>query len=259
MTHTVRNMSGDDPASGDVRRVSSLLFLTLILLVPMPARAMNKPSGPFLFTSSSTRTTDDIEIETKVRRALGKDAQLGPLNLGVHMSGGVVQLSGPVPSAELKQRAMRIAEHVQGVLAVRTKDLYISTAAQNSKRLTILIPDDRPAQTRSASPPSPPRSSSLGQQVTLLAPEMAAPPAHPPKPARLTANPRPAPPIASLAPAIERLRQREPRFQQIRAQVRDNSVCIFPGDTSSEDVMMFAQAVRRLPGVQHVIIAFASR
>lgn len=259
MTHTAWNMSGDDQASGDVRRVSALLFLTLVLLVPMPARAADKSSGPFLFTSSSARTADDIEIETKVRRALGKDAQLGPLNLGVHMSGGIVQLSGPVPSAELKQRAIRIADHVQGVLEVRAKDLYLSTAAQNSKRLTVLVQDDRPTQARSASPHSPSRVPSLGQQVTLLAPEMAAPPAHLPKPARLTANPRPAPPLISLAPAIERLRQRDPRFQQIRTQVRDNSVCIFPGDTPSEDVMTFAQAVRGLAGVQHVIIASGSR
>lgn len=259
MTRTAWNVSGDNPASEDVRRVSSLLLLPLVLLVGIPARAADDPSGPFLFTSSSTRIADDIEIETKVRRALGKDAQLGPLNLGVHVSGGIVQLFGPAPSAEIKQRAIRIAQHVQGVLEVGAKDLYISTAAQGDKRFTIQIQHDLPARTRSASPHALSRLPAADRQVTLLAPEMAAPPARMAEPARLTANPRPAPPLVSLAPAIERLRQRNSRFQQIRTEVRDNSVRIFPGDTPSEDVMMFAQAVRRLSGVQHVIIATGSR
>lgn len=258
MAHTAWNLSDVDPASDGVRRVSALLLLPLALLVVVAARAGEEPSGPFLFTSSSTRTTDDIEIETKVRRALGKDAQLGPLNLGVHLSGGIVQLSGPVPSAEVKQRAMQIAKQVPGVLEVSGKDLYISTAAQGSKRLTVFVQDDRPTQTRSASPHAPSRVPSADRQVTLLAPETVAPPARLAEPARLTANPRSPPPTVSLAPAIERLRQRDPRFQQIRTQVRGSSVCIFSGDTPNEDIMTFAQAVRRLPGVQHVIVSSGS-
>lgn len=279
MTPTGWNMSGDNPASHDVRPIASLSLLTLILFAGS-THAADKPVGPFLFTSSSTRTTNNIEVQTRVRRALGKDAQLAPLNLGVHMSGGIVKLFGPVPSAELKQRAIQIAGQVQGVLEVNARDLYLSSAAQGTKRLSVVIPDDLPTQTRAASPHSlsngtppsmrpeaplsPPPSAeqgthASGQQVTLLAPEMAAPPARLAEPARLTANPRPAPPLAPLAPAIERLRRRETRFQQIRVQVEDTTIRIFPGDTRGEDVMTFAQAIRRLPGVQHVIVASGSR
>ncbi|HTU92940.1 MAG TPA: hypothetical protein VMF69_22860 [Gemmataceae bacterium] len=83
---------------------------------------------------------------------------------------------------------------------------------------------------------------------------MTAPPARVPEAARLTANPHPAAPSVSIAAAIENLRKREARYQQIRARVQGTTVYIFPGDTASEDAMTFAQAVRRLPGVQHVIV-----
>ena len=84
-------------------------------------------------------------------------------------------------------------------------------------------------------------------------------PARVQEPARLTANPRPAAPVVSLAPAVESLRRNSPRFQQIRILVRETTVYIYPGDTSGDDVMTFAQTVRRLAGVQHVIIASGSR
>jgi hypothetical protein len=264
MTQTGWNRSGAKPTSPDVRLIVSLSLLALMRFAA--AHAADRPAGPFLFTSSPTRAATDIEVQTRVRRALGKDAQLASLNLGVHMSGGIAKLSGPVPSVDLKQRAIQIAGKVQGVLEVNARDLYLSSAAQGAKRLSIVIPDDRPTQTRAASPHSrsndamPLRdAASTDHHVTLLAPEMAAPPARSAEPARLTAHPRPRPPAVSLAPAVERLRRREMRFQQIRVQVEDATVRIFPSDTRGEDVMAFAQAVRRLPGVQHVIVASGSR
>lgn len=265
MTHMSWNMSGNHRTSGDVRRVGSLLLLALVLLVSRsPARADGPSVGPFLFSSSSTRTVKDIEIEAKVRRTLRKDAQLAPLNLGVHMAGGTARLSGPVPSQELKQRAIAIVERVEGVLKVSGRDLYFSTAAQTPKRMSILFPDDPPTQTRSASLPSPtggkkPRKRGGGadRQITLLAPEMVPRPARVPDAARLTANPhRPTPDISA---AVERLRQRDRRFRPIRTRVQGCTVCIFPGDAAGEDAMRFAQIVRRLPGVQHVIIASSPR
>jgi hypothetical protein len=282
MTHKSWNMGGNDSASGDVRRLSPLLLLTLVLLGSRtPACAADPLEGPFLFTSSN-RTMKDLEIETKVRRALREDAQLKPLNLGVHVAGGIARLSGPVPSQELKQRAIRIVEHVEGVLKVNAGDLYLSTAAQGPKRMSVLIEDEQPTQTRSASSPSP--SSGMGpltrsgettvspvpgpdrrdtgptgQQVTLLAPELAPRPARAPDATQLTANPRPASPAVSIAEAIGQLRHRQARFQQIRTQVQGTTVYIFPGEAAGENAMMFAQAVRRLPGVQHVIVAPGSR
>lgn len=279
MTQMNWKMRGTAPTSKDVRWIVSLLILSLLLLAPAAAPAADQPAGPFLFASSNRRE-NDLEIETKVRRALRNDAQLRPLNLNVHVAGGTAQLSGPVPSQQLKQRAIALVAHVEGVLKVTAQDLYLSSAAEGSKQMSVLVTDDQPIQTRSASPHSlshgtvplaqtdtssdvrPDRTepvSSSGQRVTLLAPEPAPRPRRVPDPARLTANPRPVSTTVSMTAALEQLRQRDSRFQQIRTQIQGATVNIFSGETPVEDAMMFAQAVRRLPGVQHVVVAPGSR
>lgn len=263
MMHTYWNTSSN-PASRGVRSRSLFVILTLVVLgYPTGYVVADEEVAPLLFTST-TRTPKDIAIETKVRRALRQDAQLRPLNLGVHMSGGIAKLSGPVPSAELKQRAVSIVKRVDGVRDVNAKDLYLSTADQGGKQVAVLIQEDRPTQTLSASPGSPALigeksgTSTQSQQVTLLAPEMTAPVARVQEEARLTANPHPAGSTVSIAAAIENVRRREARYQQIRTQVQGTTVYVFPSGTAGEDAMTFAQAVRRLPGVQHVIVESAS-
>jgi hypothetical protein len=269
MTHPTWNMSGRTtgtiPLVGLTSRPTpaARLFLLLVLLgSSAQMRAGDEQPGPFLFTSTA-RTPKDIELEAKVRKALREDAQLRPLNLGVHVSGGVANLSGPVPTANLKRKALAIVQRVDGILTISAKDLYVSSADQGGKRSSVLVLDDRPTQTRSASPGSP--IGGTGQQITLLAPETVAP-AAPPRissnvgesragGARLTANPHPPSPAAAISAAIEHLRRSKTRYQLIRTQVQGATVFVFPEGTASEDVMTFAQAIRRLPGVQHVIMA----
>jgi hypothetical protein len=263
MTHTGWNLCSKNPALKDVRRFAALWLLTLSLLAsPTLARAADQPGRSFPSTSSTRRATD-LEIETKARRALRNDAQLASLNLNVHVAGGTARLSGPVPSPQHKQRAIAIVERVEGVLRMTARDLYVSSTAEGPKRPSVLIEDDQPTQTRSASPlalsngtaaPSP-----SNQQVTLLAPEPAPRPARVPEAARLTANPRPASPTISIPAALEQLRQRDRRFRQIRTQVQGATVYIYPSDAPGEDAMLFAQAIRRVPGVQNVLVAPGSR
>lgn len=282
MTHTAWNLSGNYPALRAARYISAFVFFALLALgFPVGMRGAEEQSGPFLLTSS-TQTMKDIEIETKIRRALRQDAQLRPLNLGVQMSGGVASLSGPVPAAELKQRAIAIAQRIEGVLAVSGKGLYISTSDQSSKRLAVVIQDEGPTQTRSASPgpPSPgggwmaegagsnspstasqPIALQAPQKATLAAPALPSPNLEEGRAgrARLTANPHPVSPAVTISVALEQLRRRETRYQQIRTRVQGTTVFVFPGEATSEDAMTFAQAVRRLPGVQHVILSSGPR
>lgn len=251
MTHTGWNLCGKNPASKDVRRLALLLLLSLSLV-----------ASPALAWAADPRATD-LEIETKARRALRNDARLAPLNLNVHVAGGTARLSGPVPSPQHKQRAIAIVERVEGVLKVTAHDLYVSSTAQGPKQFTVRIEDDGPTETRSASPHSlsngtAPQSPG-GRQITLLAPEVAPRPARAPEAARLTANPRPASPISSIPTALKQLRQRDRRFRQIRTQVQGATVYIYPSDAPGEDAMLFAQAVRRVPGVQNVLVAPGSR
>ncbi|HTU88458.1 MAG TPA: hypothetical protein VMF69_00015, partial [Gemmataceae bacterium] len=150
------------------------------------------------------------------------------------------------------------------VLSARGKDLYISSADQDGKRLSVFIQEEQPAQTRAASPGLPSSGfgsvesrppSGTGQQNVLPAPQRASAAARVPEAARLTANPHAPSPAVAIATAIERLRRSEARYQRIRARVQGTTVYISSGDTTGEDAMTFAQAVRRLPGVQHVILA----
>jgi osmotically-inducible protein OsmY len=267
MMHTVRKTSGKKSAMAFVRCNSVLVFLFLVLLgCPIGTYAEDEQPAPLF--NSLTQTTKDIEIVARIRQALRQDAQLRSLNLSVRMSGGVASLSGPVPTLKLKKRALSIVERVEGVLTVSAKDLYISTSDRGNKTLAVVIQEDRPTQTRSASPSS--LSSSLGsfdsrlsmkdsQPISPRAPEKAAPAARASQAARLTAHPHPVSSSVSISIAVEQLRRRDARYQQIRARVEDTTVFVFPGDTSSEDAMTFAQAVRRLPGVQHVILSSDSR
>jgi hypothetical protein len=204
--------------------------------------------------ADSTRAPNDIQTEALILRALRKDAQLGRLNLGVHVAGGTAKLCGPVPTAELKQRAISIVQHIEGVLTVSARDLYVSTSDQGRKRLTVLIQEERPTQTRAASVPAPPP-----QVEADRPPPKAAPPVRSGEATRLTANPRLASPAVSLAAAVEHLRQSSVRYQRIRARVQDATVYVHPGDSAVEDAMRFAQAIRRLPGVQHVVLSSGSR
>jgi hypothetical protein len=61
-------------------------------------------------------------------------------------------------------------------------------------------------------------------------------------------------PSPALSAAIERLRQDDPRFRGIQAEVRGGLVLVRGGDTPGEHVMAFAQAVTRLPGVERVVV-----
>lgn len=285
MTQTAWKSGFNESASVDVRSVSVLAFLTLLwLMSPGASPAADDSSKLFRAPSSSTRSFEDIEMETRILQALRKDAQLGSLNLGVRMSGGVAKLFGPVPTAELKARAVRIVQKMDGVTTVHTNDLYISRSADGRKRLAVVLQEERPTQTRAASPHtpssarpsprdpdsqlpgiSPPNAAASstptgsGQQITLLAPEIASPPRHTPEAAQLTGNPHPPLPSVTLSAAIQNLRQRDVHFQQIRTRVEGTTVYIMPGDTASDDAMLFAQIVRRVPGVRHVIMESGSR
>jgi hypothetical protein len=243
MTYATRNPNDLPPAAPAGRCVSAFAVFVLIFLFAAPVGAAD----------------GDFELESKVHQALSRKAALKTANLFVRVQGGTATLSGAIASRELKQEAIRSAQSVEGVLTVRADGLYVSSSAQRSKP-TIVIPlEDRPTQTRSASPTLTPPRADAGQQIVLLAPEAALLPPRPAEPARLTAHPRPAPPAVDLAPAVEALRQNNPRFQRIRTQVSEATVYIYPNKSSSDDVTSFAQAVRRLSGVQHVVIASASR
>jgi hypothetical protein len=256
------------PISADVRFAGLCLALALLLAPGAAAPAAEQPDarGPV----STNNAPPDFKLEIQALAALGKNSQVGPLNLSVRVSNRIAELSGPVPSAELRQRAVEIVEAIPGLRGVRTKQLYVTRAPRSEQHISLPLEDGKPTETRSASPgilsrdlaPASPEGPKVAQQpaeaaphtATLLAPEAVAPSSRPSEPGRLTANPRPRPKAPPIDASLDRLRQSDRRFRAIRTEVEGVTVRIYTGDTSGEHIMAFARLVTHLPGVERVVV-----
>jgi hypothetical protein len=236
----------------------------------MAARAGDELPGPLLTPPSQTSIKKDLAAAIQVKKALAHDEQLAPrkLNLYVKVTSGIARLSGPVPSEEVRKRVIQVVAQVPGVLQIQSADLYLAKPQEKPKPLVLPAEPEKPTRTQSASPN--PASAALGTltgrepaasappRITLMAPE-ALPTAPPkPEPAVLTTQPRTPSPTTSLSAAIESLRRGDNRFRTIRTEVQSGIVRIFADDTNGENVMAFAQALTRLPGVERVVVQNAS-
>jgi hypothetical protein len=231
-----------------------------VLCACLSAEEAELPSRPSLL---------DLTVTTRVRQALAKDSVLGSLNLFVKVHEGVATLSGPIPDAEVGQRAVKIVREVKGVYEVRNQ-FYL---APSKPAPLILIPltADPPMQIESASPkaevpiPStgkePPTPSDNGVTLGAPIPLTAEGPTRPVRqPATTVAGPmRPqaAPAPEPLTDAIKRIRGTDERFRLILIEVRsDGAIWVFDDSRHGEAVTALAQALGRLPGVQNVVIKY---
>ena len=69
-------------------------------------------------TKETAVVVDDAAITTKVKSAVFAEPGLKTLQINVETKDGVVTLSGTVDNPGLKERAMQIAQHVDGVRSV---------------------------------------------------------------------------------------------------------------------------------------------
>jgi hyperosmotically inducible protein len=69
-------------------------------------------------TKETAVVVDDAAITTKVKTAVFAEPGLKTLQINVDTKDGVVTLSGTVDTPVLKERAMTIAQHVDGVRSV---------------------------------------------------------------------------------------------------------------------------------------------
>ncbi len=267
MTHTSRNSNARTPASSDVRAITAFLLAGLVgWLGPAALRAGDNAPGPLLSPPSRKSIKNDLATAIQVKRALERDEQLAPqkLNLYVKVTSGIARLSGPVPSEEVRKRVVAAVAQVPGVLQVQSTDLYLAKPLETTRPPVLPSADEKPTRTQSASPNS--ASAALGTltgresaaailpRITLMAPEAVSPTSPKPKPAVLTAQSRPPISPTSLAAAIEDLRRRDARFRALRTEVQGKTVCLFAGNAEGESVMVFAQALTRLPGVERVVV-----
>jgi len=69
-------------------------------------------------TNKTAAVVDDAAITTKVKSAVFAEPGLKTLQINVDTKDAVVTLSGTVDTPDLKQKAMEIAQHVDGVRSV---------------------------------------------------------------------------------------------------------------------------------------------
>lgn len=204
-------------------------------------------------------TYRDIQLTVHARRALADDPDLAPANLGVRVQDNVAVLWGPVSSEALKRRAVDVVKKVKGVFTVKDADVYIAapTVVVEASALTPPRLPEAPTHTEAASPPEP-VSESVGALTARPAAE--ASPAEVVLRAPLPlGNVGPAQTVSAappdgLAAAVEQARQAEDRFRQIDCRLAGDVVILRPGSGRGEDVMAFARAIARLPGLTRIVI-----
>ena len=92
-------------------RYATALVLALALVAPLLASACGKTVG---------ETIDDATITTRVKTALLNDPDVGGLRIDVDTFKGVVTLSGRVKSKAEENKAVAIAQKINGVADVKS-------------------------------------------------------------------------------------------------------------------------------------------
>ncbi|CBV41832.1 BON domain-containing protein [Halomonas elongata] len=110
--------------------------LTLICLLVLTGCASSAPISEHYGQRTEGTKVEDSNIEDKISHNLkANDARLGDARINVNAFNGVVLLTGQVPSQELKDMAVQVAEQVRNVRKVHD-ELTIAANLPSSQRLT---------------------------------------------------------------------------------------------------------------------------
>lgn len=122
-----------------MKSVLSALFLLTVLQFPATVMAQSGEREPTLresVDSAAARAADylgDAALTARIKAALATESGLGPLQVGVTTTNGVVTLSGDVDNAAQRRLAERTAADVQGVVAVHNAMRVRGEAAANGQ------------------------------------------------------------------------------------------------------------------------------
>jgi hypothetical protein len=238
------------------RPVPRLACCAVLLLLTAPATA----ADPF----PGEGVPSDLKLTVAARRALLDEDRLAGVPLGVSVRHGTAILWGTAPSGELIRLALDRLRRLPGVAGVRS-EVLLETVAWPAADSPAAAPEG-PSAVCTSPAPGPRAPGELAGQVGprgrapgLPLAGSAAPPGPgvalgPPVAGGLpAAEPRrPIPRSADLGAAVERVRRGDRRFIAFQAEVRERTVILH--GSAGEDLMDFAEAVRRLPGVERVLV-----
>jgi hypothetical protein len=239
-----------------MRGLWTSLFGLLALAAPLPAtEARPAPARPELDAGPEPDLVRDLEVQVRARRLLQEDRELAPLNLGVTVRNGAAVVWGPVPSPELRAKALKKVADARGVFSVRGEMYLAQDTGQLLPPGDLRQLPDLPEQTASASPDW--RTGRLPPLPGRLASKKPDEPAGPPKAVALK------PPIIApdegpaltgeLPDLIERVRTGDARYRLIVFEVKNGAVYL-RGTAKPENVIAFAKAIADLPGVERVVL-----
>lgn len=239
---------------------------------PQPSARLGKPSPG---------ATRDLQLTVEARRALARDPDLGPLNVGVNVRDGVATLWGPIPSDKLAARAIERVKTISALDRVRNElsvepvlDLVAGTpsalppavfapvedaALRGRKPAGELLPRTLEHTPLPLRPSSDTRAvernseASSGAGAALLPPVVGERPTA--SPAQETGA-KLLPPRAepSLGKVIDRLRRSDDRYKHIEARIDGGIVTLSGAAYRQADMDDLANAVSQLPGVERVIL-----
>jgi hypothetical protein len=220
--------------------------LAAALLLTCTVRAADTDPAP-----AAANGIRDLEIEVRARHVLFTDAELAPFNLGVTVRNGVAVVSGPVPSPEMRAKALKKIEGVRGIFKVES-DMYVARdAGQWLSPSGVRQLPDAPVQTSSAMPDL--RTGKMPVFPSEFAVKRPSEPAPPPKLVTLLSPVAAPADNADLGNVIEGIRKGDERFRLIQYDVKGDSIYL-RGPAKPENVMAFARALSNVPGVEHVIV-----
>jgi osmotically-inducible protein OsmY len=84
-----------------------------------------------VFLVSCAQTVDDSTLTVKVKSKLAADSETSAMKISVETNGGVVKLSGTVPTANEKNKAEQLAKSTDGVTRV-TNEIRVDPDAHAS-------------------------------------------------------------------------------------------------------------------------------
>jgi osmotically-inducible protein OsmY len=235
-----------------------LLALASLVLIP-PA---------FSGDRESEQKDADARQKLYVRRVLNDDPTLAPYtsDVWVEVQGTTVILSGKVPSAVHKQRAVFLTGQVKGIAEVRSDGLEVvardgipdlpSPFIEGVPPRGALAGNHKDGHTaqepkKAALPEIDPGSASSQPSVNLLAPIHVS---GQKEPIVEILPPRPLPQPTDLSSAVEALRRKEDRFRRLKVEVRQKTIFVSGTVSRWPDVNDLTNAIRRLPGVDTVIV-----
>lgn len=92
------------------------ILLALLLLLSAAAAAQERSTG---------QVVDDALITTKIKGSFAADSRVSALAIDVDTTGGIVSLTGVVDSELERERAIRIAQGIEGVKGVEATSLHV--------------------------------------------------------------------------------------------------------------------------------------